>query len=149
VIGSGARLVGDISNCSVLEVHGYADGTFKAENVLIHDGGELHGQLETQDATVCGTLHGTAVIEKKLDIRETGSVSGDTTYGELCVESGGSMTGSISVASDTASNAKPITSIASAKTASQTNGAPSLLHRLVPETEANGSAMNGETTIAG
>ena len=138
IIGSGARVTGDISNCSVLEIHGYADGEFSAERVLIHNGGELHGRLETVDVTVCGKLAGTAVIANKLDVRETGSVSGETTYKELSVESGGSMTGSLSVANDNADNhVSGAASLMDTRNKTEQGQTTSLLHRLVPESGDN------------
>ncbi len=149
IIGSGARITGDISNCSVLEVHGYADGEFSAERVLIHDGGELHGRLETVDATVCGTLDGTAIIANKLDIRETGSVSGETTYGELSVEAGGSMIGSLAVAKEQQGDGtKELPTLRAVNGNGGHSETTSLLHRLVPEGEATKSHENGALPTA-
>ena len=95
VIGAGAVMTGEVSNCSVLEVLGHANGEFQAEKVQVHSGGELRGTVETNEAVVSGVLDGTVSVENKLDIREGGAVSGDLTYGELGVEPGGSMTGTI------------------------------------------------------
>lgn len=96
VIGAGADMRGEISNCTVLEVMGRAEGEFNAGKIVIHSGGELHGQIDTQQADVSGVLNGTVSVEDKLDIRETGVVSGELVYGQLGVEPGGSLTGNIS-----------------------------------------------------
>jgi cytoskeletal protein CcmA (bactofilin family) len=144
VIGVGTIMRGEISNCTLLEILGHADGDFKADRVVVHNGGELHGRIDTAEATVSGILEGTVTVENKLDIRETGAASGELAYGQLSVEPGGSMTGTIAVTSanePTAalpvqaaalSEAKPTRDAQPVPEPCATSSAPSLLGRLAP-----------------
>ena len=67
VVGKGAFIIGEISNCSQVEI------------------------------AVHGTIEGQIQVEDHLDIRATGDVSGELTYGKLSVASGGRLAGSVEI----------------------------------------------------
>ena len=100
VVGKGANIVGEISNCSQVEIEGALDGNVVAEAVIIRPGGQLKGRVHSQRAEVHGTIEGQVQVEELLDIRSTGQVSGELAYGKLSVASGGRLAGDIQLFSD-------------------------------------------------
>ena len=97
VVGKGASIVGEISNCSQVEIVGALEGKVVAAVVIVREGGWLKGQVYSDRAEVHGTIEGQLQVEDHLDIRATGDVSGELTYGKLSVASGGRLAGSVEI----------------------------------------------------
>lgn len=95
LIGKGTRLIGEISDCTLVEVQGVIEGKLFAKTVVIREGGGFKGSLQADHAEIHGVMEGSAVINDLLDIRSTGTVAADLAYGRLSVEAGGQMTGNI------------------------------------------------------
>ena len=95
VVGKGAKIVGEISNCSQVEIAGELEGNAVAEVVIIRAGGRLKGGVNAKRAEVHGTMEGEIQVEEHLDIRSTGQVSGELTYGRLSIADGGHLEGNI------------------------------------------------------
>jgi len=95
VVGKGAKIVGEISNCSQVEIAGELEGNAVAEVVIIRAGGRLKGGVNAKRAEVHGTMEGEIQVEEHLDIRSTGQVSGELTYGRLSIADGGQLEGNI------------------------------------------------------
>jgi cytoskeletal protein CcmA (bactofilin family) len=100
VVGRGASIVGEITNCSQVEIAGALEGKVVAESVIVRAGGRLKGQVCSERAEVHGIIEGDIQVEDHLDIRSTGQVSGELAYGKLSVASGGRLAGSIQIVSD-------------------------------------------------
>lgn len=100
VVGKGASIVGEITNCSQVEIAGALEGKVVAEAVIVRAGGCLKGRVCSERAEVHGTIEGQVQVEDHLDIRSTGDVSGELAYGKLSVASGGRLSGSIEIVSD-------------------------------------------------
>lgn len=97
VVGKGANIVGEITNCSQVEIAGALEGKVVAEAVIVRAGGCLKGHVHSERAEVHGTLEGEVQVEDHLDIRSTGQVSGELAYGKLSVASGGRLAGMIQI----------------------------------------------------
>jgi cytoskeletal protein CcmA (bactofilin family) len=97
VVGKGASIVGEISNCSQVEIAGALEGKVVADVVIVREGGCLKGHVVSDRAEVHGTIEGQLQVEDHLDIRATGDVSGELTYGKLSVASGGRLAGSVEI----------------------------------------------------
>jgi cytoskeletal protein CcmA (bactofilin family) len=95
VVGKGAFIVGEITNCSRVEIAGALEGKVIAEAVIIRAGGCLKGTVRSERAEVHGIIEGQVQVEQHLDIRSTGRVSGELAYGRLSVASGGCLAGNI------------------------------------------------------
>jgi len=100
VIGKGAKIIGEITNCSQVEIAGALEGNVVAEAVIIRAGGRLKGTVYSERAEVHGTLEGQIQVQDHLDIRSTGHVSGELAYGTLSIEPGGRLAGNIQLCSD-------------------------------------------------
>lgn len=85
------RGVQDMRNCRRLEVHGYVEGDVAAVKVLVHKTGRLFGSVKSDTAEIHGTLQGEVVVKNLIDIRSTGTVSGNVKYGKLALEMGGNL----------------------------------------------------------
>jgi cytoskeletal protein CcmA (bactofilin family) len=95
VVGKGAFIVGEITNCSQVEIAGALEGKVIAEAVIVRAGGRLKGTVQSERAEVHGIIEGQVQVEQHLDIRSTGRVSGELAYGRLSVASGGCLAGNI------------------------------------------------------
>ncbi|MGI9422643.1 MAG: bactofilin family protein [Hyphomicrobiaceae bacterium] len=95
LIGKGTMITGELSNCTRVEVQGHLEGNIIADRVTIRQTGVVRGGIIATSAEVHGIVSGEMRIDKLLDIRSTGSVAGDLTYGEISVEIGGSIFGNI------------------------------------------------------
>ena len=97
VIGTGANIVGEITNCTQVEIAGSLEGKVVADALIIRDGGCLKGYVCARRAEVHGTVEGEVKVADHLDIRSTGDVSGELTYGKLSVASGGRLSGLLEI----------------------------------------------------
>ena len=95
IIGKGTRIVGEITDCSRVEIQGIVDGTIVAEALIIREGGSLTGRLQATHAEVHGSFNGQLDIAELLDIRSTGIVEGELAYGKLAVAMGGHISGNV------------------------------------------------------
>ena len=86
---------GEIRNCRQMEVYGYVEGDVAAESLLVHEGGRCYGTVKTQQAEVHGTLQGEVVVKHLINIRSSGSVTGNVQYGQLALEIGGNLSAEV------------------------------------------------------
>src|SRR6266513_1821836 len=98
IIGPGMSFSGEIGSCDRLIVGGSIKATLpKCQHVIIAETGVFSGHASTDNADVRGRFDGELVVRKRLLIRAGGHVSGNITYGEIEIESGGTMSGTIEV----------------------------------------------------
>ncbi len=95
IIGKGTRIVGEITDCSRVEIQGTVEGTIVANALIIREGGSLTGRLQATQAEVHGAFNGQLDIADLLDIRATGTVEGELAYGKLAVSMGGHISGNV------------------------------------------------------
>lgn len=100
VVGKGARIVGEISNCSHVEIEGALEGDVIAATVIVRAGARLKGRVHSERIEVHGTAEGQIQVEDHLDIRSTGQVSGEIAYGKLSVAAGADLAGTVQRSSD-------------------------------------------------
>lgn len=108
IIGKGTSMVGEINNCSRLEIEGSLEGHVVADSVVVRAGGRLKGSVRTERAEVHGTIEGQVSVQEHLDIRSTGQVTGELAYGKLSVAPGGYIAGSIEGYVQTNEQATPV-----------------------------------------
>jgi len=105
IVGPGIAFAGEIGSCDRLIVEGSIDAALpKCQHVIIAETGIFEGRASTENADVHGRFEGELVVRKRLLIRAGGRVSGKIVYGEIEIESGGAISGTIEVAEA----AKPI-----------------------------------------
>lgn len=95
IISEDAVLTGEIKNCKRLEIYGYVQGKLAADNLIIHEGGQLYGQIKSDSAEIQGTFQGEARIKNLIAIKSTGSLRGNVKYGRLSMEDGADLTAQV------------------------------------------------------
>jgi cytoskeletal protein CcmA (bactofilin family) len=133
VIGKGTKISGQIYDCAKLEIEGMVEGNIVADALVIREGGVVKGDVKAAHAEVHGVFQGKLTVEDLLDVRATGQVEGELSYGKLAVAMGGYMSGTINSESDTA--AAKVTALAAV---------PQFAVPPVPQ-----AAMNGRDTWIG
>ncbi len=97
VIGEGITMSGEIESCDHLLVEGTVEAALKGAKVLeISAAGTFYGTVEIEQATIAGRLEGDITVSGRLMIKSSGSVTGKLSYGELAVEAGGTLDGTLS-----------------------------------------------------
>jgi cytoskeletal protein CcmA (bactofilin family) len=101
IVGSGLALSGQITSCSRLIVEGTVDAKLdNCQDVIVAETGVFKGGGSTENADIYGSFEGDLVVRKRLLIRATGRVSGTIRYGEIEIECGGRIAGTIEVHED-------------------------------------------------
>ncbi len=96
IVGRGIGLSGEISACDHLVVEGRIEAKLKdCRRIDIADTGVFKGSADIQEADIAGRFEGDLSVRGRLELRGSGTVSGTVRYGELMVEAGGRIMGSI------------------------------------------------------
>ena len=78
IIGPGMRVVGDVVTDGSVRVEGQIEGTLRAaKGVVVGKGGEVIGDVFTQDAVVGGRVQGTVTAESRLELQSTCEIEGE------------------------------------------------------------------------
>lgn len=98
LIGPGMNIAGDLSTDGTVRVEGRIEGTVRAgKTVIIGKGGEVVGDVVTQDAVIGGRVRGTVVAESRLELQATCDIEGHirTRTQHLKLEEGARFNGQI------------------------------------------------------
>jgi cytoskeletal protein CcmA (bactofilin family) len=78
IIGPGMSIVGDLSTDGTVRIEGRVEGRIRAgKAVVLGKGGEVVGDIITQDAVIGGRVEGTLVAESRLELQATAEVEGE------------------------------------------------------------------------
>ena len=99
IVGQGISLSGEITACDRLVVDGSVQVTLNQTRAIeITESGRFtNGKAEVEEAEISGVYEGELTVRRRLLIRGTGQVKGTVRYGELEIERGGRLTGSVSM----------------------------------------------------
>ena len=98
IVGQGIRLAGEITACDRLVVEGFCEVTLNETRALeIAGTGRFIGGCEVEEAEISGIYEGELTVRKRLLIRSSGKVKGNVRYGEIEIERGGLLSGSVSM----------------------------------------------------
>lgn len=95
LVGRGTRLSGNIKDATIIEVQGDYEGNVSAKAVIVREGATFKGSIHAEFVEANGTVEGVLVAEQLLYIRATGIVAAEVRYGQLCVETGGNLSGDV------------------------------------------------------
>lgn len=96
IVSAGSRLEGSIETEGSLIVDGSVTGKIKCSSLEILRDGRLDAKVETENVSVAGSFEGEMTCSGTLTVLSTGRVIGDISYGNLSIESGGALDGSVS-----------------------------------------------------
>ena len=99
-IGEGVKVVGQLVVPGLAVINGTLQGELQADELLVGPKGSLSGQVRVRTADIHGTTHETLEASEFLCVRGTGRVNGQARYGEIEIEKGGVIRGSIAPAGD-------------------------------------------------
>src|SRR5258708_14143069 len=78
IIGTGMRVVGDITADGVVKIEGTVVGTVRAgRQVLVGKGGEVEGDVISREAIIGGEVRGSIRADERIEIQSTSVVHGD------------------------------------------------------------------------
>lgn len=99
IVGQGISLSGEITACDRLVVDGSVQVTLNQTRAIeITESGRFtNGKAEVEEAEISGVYEGELTVRNRLLIRSTGQVKGTVRYGEIEVERGGRISGTISM----------------------------------------------------
>jgi cytoskeletal protein CcmA (bactofilin family) len=99
IVGQGISLSGEITACDRLVVDGSVQVTLNQTRAIeITESGRFtNGKAEVEEAEISGIYEGDLTVRNRLLIRSTGQVKGTVRYGEIEVERGGRISGTVSM----------------------------------------------------
>lgn len=101
IVGQGTFLSGEINSCDRIVVEGNVQANLQnCEHMDITETGVFNGNATIDDVDVSGRFEGDLTVRRRLLIREHGHVSGTIRYGEIEIEAGGTISGTIQAASN-------------------------------------------------
>lgn len=95
IIGEGVSVTGTFSIPSKAVINGTLNGELTADEVMVGKQGKLTGKITARNADIHGETHDTLTIANHLILRSTGKIHGRATYGELEIERGGLVSGTV------------------------------------------------------
>jgi cytoskeletal protein CcmA (bactofilin family) len=110
IVGQGLSLSGDITACDLLIVEGSVQVTLNDTKAIeISETGRFtNGKAAVDEATISGVYEGELTVRGRLLVRGTGRVDGRIRYGELEVERGGRLSGTIEILGERGPAAAPV-----------------------------------------
>jgi cytoskeletal protein CcmA (bactofilin family) len=96
IVGRDISLAGEITACDHLVVEGNVEAKLKDCRIIeIADSGTFKGSASIGEASIAGRFEGELTVATRLSLRATGVISGTVRYGELEIEAGGRVVGSM------------------------------------------------------
>ncbi|WP_395680206.1 polymer-forming cytoskeletal protein [Inquilinus sp.] len=96
IVGSEISLAGEITACDHLVVEGRIEAKIKdCQTIEIAAQGVFKGSAEISDGDIAGRFEGDLSVSGLLRLRASGVVTGTVKYGELQVETGGKLIGTL------------------------------------------------------
>ena len=97
-VGRDITLTGEITACNQLVVDGRVEARLtECHTIEISETGVFKGSAEIDGADIGGRFEGDLTVRGRLRVRATGLISGSVRYGELEVEAGGRIVGTIDI----------------------------------------------------
>jgi cytoskeletal protein CcmA (bactofilin family) len=96
IIGLGMTVHGDIETAGVVKIEGIVNGHVTAgQQVLVAKGGQIDGNVDTGEAVVGGSVHGSVRATVRVEIQAGAVVQGDVTTQRILVVEGAVLNGAI------------------------------------------------------
>lgn len=96
-VGRGLDLKGEIRSCEALVIEGNVEAEIESGSLTVGETGIVKGQANVNEAEIEGNFEGTLNVKGCLSIKATGKITGTVNYGELKVEQGGQVVGTLDV----------------------------------------------------
>lgn len=98
IIASGMTIVGDCETGGTVRIEGRVEGTVRAgKSVVVGRGGEVMGDVLTQDAVISGRVCGNIVAESRLELQATSDVEGEIRSRRVKLDEGARFNGELHI----------------------------------------------------
>ena len=95
VIGQGVTFVGSISARGKAFINGKVTGDMSVDDLHVGMSGVIKGKIKSREMDIQGEIHDDVSCAEHVLIHPTGLINGKLVYGELEIEKGGRVTGSM------------------------------------------------------
>ncbi len=97
IVGDFVRVAGTLDGCDTLIVQGLVRSSFKAQSLLVLEGGVCAGTVETENADIAGIFDGELAVQGYLKVRSKGRLRGTFHYARISMEEGAEISGNMQV----------------------------------------------------
>lgn len=94
-IGEGVSLIGTVQAKGIVVVDGDVNGEIACSRLAVGPTGAVTGTISVSDAEVYGSASVDITVRKLLTLRSAGRVAGKLAYGEIQIDRGGVLSGSV------------------------------------------------------
>jgi cytoskeletal protein CcmA (bactofilin family) len=94
-IGAGVEFKGEMTVPGCASVDGKFEGVLKAKSLIVGQTGHVSGQISVETAEIRGSVDDHLVVQSRLVLRSSGSISGSVSYSKIMAEEGGELAGTI------------------------------------------------------
>jgi cytoskeletal protein CcmA (bactofilin family) len=94
-VGEGASVKGDILAPNMLVVDGCIEGSVTGHAIWVGPSGEIKGKIVVDEAEIFGKISEKIEVKQLLYVHAAGRVVGEITYGELQLEKGAILSGTL------------------------------------------------------
>ncbi len=96
LIAQGMKIVGDCETDGTIRVEGRVEGTLRAgKSVVVGRGGEVTGDIVTQDAVISGRVNGNIIAESRLELQSTCDIQGEIRSRRVQLDEGARFNGQV------------------------------------------------------
>ena len=96
IVGPGMKVVGDLLTEGTVRVEGHVEGNVEAgKAVVVGKGGEIHGDIRTEDSIVSGRVRGSVTATSRLEVQATAQIDGEVHARRLQLEEGAMLNGTV------------------------------------------------------
>ena len=94
-IGQGVTFVGSISAIGIAFINGSVTGEISVDDLQVGEYGVIKGKTKSREMDVHGQIHDDVFCGEHVLVHSTGLINGKLIYGELEIQKGGRVTGSM------------------------------------------------------
>lgn len=92
-IGPGLRVIGNCITDGAIHVDGLVEGSIKAAEVVVEEGGIVQGDIQTHNLIVAGHVSGNIAARGRAEFKASCHVQGDILSPRIKIEEGGRIDG--------------------------------------------------------
>jgi cytoskeletal protein CcmA (bactofilin family) len=92
-IGPGLRVIGNCITDGAIHIDGLVEGSIKAAEVVVEEGGIVQGDIQTHNLIVAGHVSGNIAARGRAEFKASCHVEGDILSPRIKIEEGGRIDG--------------------------------------------------------
>ena len=110
IIAPDLVIKGDLETSGVVKIEGRILGSVHAgHQVLVAQGAEIEGDINTREAVIGGTVKGGIHAAERIEVQSTAVVDGDIATRNLLIQEGGRVNGVVTMRMDPVNSPPPLT----------------------------------------